>query len=58
MKGPLNKGAKKPVWYENENTVNDFLDKDNNRKTGRLKKDPPNDRRSWLDIIKRSWPVK
>ena len=58
MKGPINKSAKKPVWYENENTVNDFLDKDNNRKIGRFKKDLPTGRRSWLEIIKRSLPVK
>ena len=58
MKGPLNKGAKRPVWYENKNTVNGFLDKGNNRRRGRLEKNPPPDRHSWLEIIKRSWRVK
>lgn len=58
MKGPLNKRENKTVWYENEAPVNEYLDNEYSRKADNHRTDSQPEKLSWLDIIKKSWPVK
>ena len=58
MKGLLNKRDKETVWYENEAPVNEYLDKEYSRKANNQRTDSQPEKLSWLDIIKKSWPVK
>ncbi len=58
MKTSLIKSKSKTVWYENKAIVNEYLDNENSRKTDHHEKDWQSEKLSWLDIIKRTWPLK
>ena len=58
MKLKLNKQKKKTIWYENDAPVREYLDGEVPDKADHLEKDQRAGRLSWLDIIKKSFPVK
>jgi hypothetical protein len=58
MKASLSKGKIKTVWYENKATVNEYLDNACSRRAHHHKKDLQVEKFSWLEVIKRTLPVK
>ena len=57
MKGRFNKPNKKTVWYENYAPVKEYVDRALARKAAHHAKNSQSTRRSWLEIIKKSFPI-
>ena len=57
MKGRLNKTNQETAWYENDAPVKEYLDKELSKKVDSHPKEPQTAKLSWLDIIKKKFPI-
>ena len=58
MKGRFKMQDDEPIWYENYEPVQEYLDSEFTKKSTGAEKDPKSVKFSWLEIMKKSFHIK